>query len=93
MKYIITEDQEKRLAKRIPPKKNLYDEILDYLNEYITKGCVKFNVVGKYMVASVGAPYDFVDAGFERQDADRVKGKLRGKGFISLGVGEFAKEM
>ena len=48
---------------------------------------------GKYIVYDVGAPYDFVDAGFEREDAVKVKNKLRNKGFISLGVGQFAKEM
>jgi len=101
MKYIVTESQIKKLiesdkkrpSKRIEGKPSLYDEIRGYLREYITGGCVKFDVTDKYITVDVGAPYDFVDSGFEREDADRVKSKLRSKGFISLGVGLFAKEI
>ena len=82
----------KRLAKRIEPKKNLHDEIFDYLKEYIDKGCVKFKLSDRYITVDVGAPLDFLDAGFEREDANRVKGKLRSKGFTSLGVGLCIKE-
>jgi hypothetical protein len=67
----------------------MYDE----LKEYINKGCIKFDTTGKYVIYDVGAPYDFVDAGFEREDANRVKSKLRSKGFESLGVGKFVKEI
>ena len=67
----------------------LYDE----LEKYINKGCIKFDTTGKYVIYDVGAPYDFVDAGFEREDANRVKSRLRSKGFQSLGVGKFAKEI
>ena len=76
--------------KSVEPKKSLHDEILDYLEPYINAGCVEFNATGKYIIVNVGAPYDFVDGGFEREDANRVKGKLRAKGFFSLGVGEYA---
>lgn len=82
-----------RPAKRIEDNPSFYDEIRGYLREYITGGCVKFDVTYKYIVVDVGAPYDFVDAGFEREDANRVKSKLRSKGFRSLGLGQFVKEI
>ena len=66
--------------------------MFDELKEYIDKGCIKFDSTDKYVIYDVGAPYDFVDCGFEREDANRVKNKLRSKGFFSLGVGQFAKE-
>ena len=87
------ESDKKRPAKRIEEKPSFYDEIRGYLREYITGGCVKFDVTDKYIVVDVGAPYDFVDAGFEREDANRVKSKLRSKGFRSLGLGQFVKEI
>jgi hypothetical protein len=75
--------------KRYTNKFPLYDE----LEEYIKKGCIKFRNSDKYVIYEVGAPYDFVDAGFEREDANRVKSRLRSKGFMSLGMGEFVKEI
>ena len=75
--------------KRYTTKYPLYDE----LEEYIKKGCIKFKLTDKYIIYEVGAPYDFVDAGFEREDANRVKSRLRSKGFTSLGMGEFVKEI
>lgn len=93
IKKVINESDKKRPAKRIEEKPSFYDEIRGYLREYITGGCVKFDVTDKYIVVDVGAPYDFVDAGFEREDANRVKSKLRSKGFRSLGLGQFVKEI
>jgi hypothetical protein len=84
---------EKRPSNQIEDKPSFYDEIRGYLREYITGGCVKFDVSHKYIIVDVGAPYDFVDAGFEREDANRVKNKLRSKGFNSLGLGQFVKEI
>ena len=72
---------------------NFYDEIRNYLKKYIDTDCVKFGITSKYVIFDVGAPYDFVDAGFEREDAVRVKNKLRSKGFRSVGVGQFIKEI
>ena len=91
VKRVISEDYDSvdNFLKRYTTKYPMYDE----LEEYIKKGCIKYKTTGKYIVYDVGAPYDFVDAGFEREDANRVKGRLRSKGFISLGMGEFAKEM
>jgi hypothetical protein len=91
VKRVISEDYDSvdNFLKRYTTKYPLYDE----LEEYIKKGCIKFNVTDKYVIYDVGAPYDFVDAGFEREDANRVKSRLRSKGFMSLGMGEFAKEI
>jgi hypothetical protein len=91
VKRVISEDYDslddflKRYTKKFP----MYDE----LEEYINKGCIKFKNSDKYVIYEVGAPYDFVDAGFEREDANRVKSRLRSKGFTSLGMGEFVKEI
>ncbi len=71
---------------------NFYNEIRDYLRQYIDTDCVKFDATDRYLIVDVGAPYDFVDAGFEREEAVRVKNKLRSKGFRSIGVGRFIKE-
>jgi len=72
---------------------NFYNEIRDYLRQYIDTDCVKFDATDRYLIVDVGAPYDFVDAGFEREEAVRVKNKLRSKGFRSIGVGRFIKEV
>ena len=91
VKRVISEDYDslndflKRYTKKFP----MYDE----LEEYINKGCIKFKNSDKYVIYEVGAPYDFVDAGFEREDANRVKSRLRSKGFTSLVMGEFVKEI
>jgi hypothetical protein len=91
VKRVISEDYDSvdNFLKRYSTKYPMYDE----LEEYIEKGCIKFKITDKYVVYDVGAPYDFVDAGFEREDANRVKSRLRSKGFMSLGMGEFVKEM
>ena len=91
VKRVISEEYDSvdNFLKRYSNKYPMYKE----LEEYIKKGCINFKIAGKYIVYDVGAPYDFVDAGFEREDAVKVKNKLRNKGFISLGVGQFAKEM
>ena len=88
---IISEDYDSvdDFLKKYTSKYPLYDE----LKEYIKKGCIKFRKTDKYVIYEVGAPYDFVDAGFEREDANRVKSRLRSKGFTSLGMGEFVKEI
>ena len=88
---IISEDYDSvdDFLKKYTSKYPLYDE----LEEYIKKGCIKFRKSDKYVIYEVGAPYDFVDAGFEREDANRVKSRLRSKGFTSLGMGEFVKEI
>ncbi len=72
---------------------NFYDEIRNYLRQYIDTDCVKFGITSRYVIVDVGAPLDFADAGFEREDAVRVKNKLRSKGFRSVGVGQFIKEI
>ena len=90
VKRVISEkkDSVDDFLKRYTTKYPLYDE----LEEYIKKGCIKFRTSDNYVVYDVGAPYDFVDAGFDREDANKVKSRLRSKGFMSLGVGQFAKE-
>ena len=91
VKRVISEERDSvdNFLKKYTTKYPLYDE----LEDYIKKGCIKFKITDKYIIYDVGAPYDFVDAGFEREDANRVKSRLRSKGFMSLGVGEFVKEI
>jgi len=69
------------------------DPIFNDLKEYLDAGCITYKKVAGFLIFDVGAPYDFVDCGFSRNDAAKVKSKLRNKGFNSFGVGEYGKRI
>lgn len=67
--------------------------ILDYVKPYEQTGCVVVKKRGDYLIIDVESPNYFEHYGFEKNMGLKIKDLLRKSGFISLGVGEYAKKI
>jgi len=68
-------------------------DILDDLKPYMDSGCVSVKYKGDYVVVDVESPSYFESEGFDTDTGLRIKGKLRKKGFMSMGVGQYIKKL
>ena len=65
----------------------------EYIEPYLSSGCVSYRQTEKYFIINVDAPYCFEDNGFGKFQGRKIKDKLRGLQFQSTGVGEYVKEI
>ena len=65
----------------------------EYIEPYLSSGCVSYRQTEKYFIINVDAPYCFEDNGFDKFQGRKIKDKLRGLQFQSTGVGEYVKEI
>jgi hypothetical protein len=68
-------------------------DILDDLKPYMDSGCVSIKYKGDYVVVDVESPSYFESEGFDKDTGLGIKSKLRKKGFMSMGVGQYIKKL
>ena len=69
------------------------DLIYKLIEPYKESGAVTVKYVGSYFVVDVESPGYFEHYGFDSNDGLRIKAFLRKNGYISFGVGEYAKKL
>ena len=68
-------------------------KILDYIEPYLDSKSVKVKHIGDYLIVDVQSPSYFEEFGFGKGEGLAIKDKLRKNGFMSIGVGEYAKKI
>ena len=100
MKIIITESELIKLVNRVITESNynetMDDETIKYVSDlvesYLESGAIKTYFMHDYLVVDFETPTFFASVGFPYNDVQYIKGKLRRKGFLSLGDGKYVRK-